>query len=424
MATVNVRRAPSPLPTIREAERGPGGLHLLERVALLPFVVGAFVSLPQVVRLGPVTGLGLLTVMMLGITGFAMVACRAYPKGLLWRVLPYAAFILWACLSGLWALPDREGAQNLFVYILFGMCVVLAGTLASRDGQGMVVVLRRGFRLIDYIALSLVAIELLLRGLPSGPDYGGWVLQPRPVANVGLVALSWHLARWYFGDRRARINIGAWLLAITLTLSRTGIGVSLLLIGCVILLQLRFRLRRALFSAPVLIGALCVALGLVFFVKPFYDRFFTGDTQLKVGGVSINVSGRARVWDAVIESAWQKPYLGHGLGSSQAVTEQFFENISHPHNDYLRVWHDLGFVGLAPLLLALASWLWILARAAYRAERARGPSAEPEFAGALAMIGLMIIMIPDNALIYAFVMGPAGVLVGVGLGRPHPLSRA
>lgn len=424
MATVNVRSAAHRLPANSEAEFPPAGLHLLEWVAFLPFVLGAFVSLPQVFRIGPVTGLGLLTVVMLGITGSAVLACRVYPRGLLWRTLPYAAFILWACLSGLWARPDREGIQNLFVYMLFGMCAVLGGTLAWRNGRGMSEVLRRGFLLIDYIALSLVAIELVLRGLPSGPDYGGWILQPRPVANVGIVALSWHLARWYFGNSRARLHIAAWLLAITLTLSRTGIGVSLLLVGCVILLQLRFRLRRALFSAPVLVGALCVALGLIFFVKPFYDRFFTGDTQLKVGGVSINVSGRARVWDAVIESAWEKPYLGHGLGSSQAVTEQFFENISHPHNDYLRVWHDLGFVGLAPLMLALGSWLWILVRAAYRAERAQGPPAEPEFAGALALIGLIIIMIPDNALIYAFVMGPAGVLVGVGLGRPRPLSRA
>ena len=70
----------------------------------------------------------------------------------------------------------------------------------------------------------------------------------------------------------------------------------------------------------MLAGTLCVLAGLVFFVKPFYDRFFTGDTQLQVGGMNINVSGRARVWNAVIESAWERPYIGHGLGSSQALT--------------------------------------------------------------------------------------------------------
>jgi len=417
MATVHLDRPGARPEAHSAAEPRPRGLLLYHRIALLPFAVGAFVSLPQVLKIGPVTGLGLLTTLMLGIMGFTLLACRAYPKLILWRVLPYAAFIGWACVSGLWARPDKEGLQNLIVYLLFGVCILLGGTLASRDGPGTSEVIRRGIRLVDCVALSFVGIEVLLRGLPSGPDYGGWVLQPRPVANVGVVALSWHLSRWYFGDRRARMNILAWLLAIGLTLSRTGTAVALLLVGCVVILQLRFRRKRALFSAPVLAGAFCVVLGLIFFVKPFYNRFFTGDTQLKVGGMSINVSGRARVWDAVIESAWQKPWIGHGLGSSQAITEQFFENISHPHNDYLRIWHDLGFVGLTPLVLALLSWLWILVRESYRAERARAPSAQVEFAAALVLLGLVIIMIPDNALIYTFVMGPAGIMVGAALGR-------
>jgi O-antigen ligase len=417
MPTVNLGRAAARPGAPPVAEPRPAGPLLFHRIALLPFAVGAFVSLPQVVRLGPITGLGLLTTAMLGVSGLALLACRVYPKRLLWRALPYVTFLAWACLSSLWDRPDREGLQNLIVYLLFGVCMVLGGTLASRDAPRMSEVIRRGIQLIDWIALALVAIELLLRGLPSGPDYHGWVLQPRPVANVGLVALSWHLSRWYFGDRRARLNILAWLLAIPLTLSRTGTGTALLLVGCVVILQLRFRKKRALFSAPVLAGTLCVLAGLVFFVKPFYDRFFTGDTQLQVGGMNINVSGRARVWNAVIESAWERPYIGHGLGSSQALTEQFFENISHPHNDYLRIWHDLGFFGLVPLLLSFASWLWILVRDSYRAERARAPSAQVEFAGALVLLGLVIIMIPDNALIYTFVMGPAGVMIGVALGR-------
>jgi O-antigen ligase len=421
MTSLNFGRAEAEHPASRVVEVRPR-LLLLHRVALLPFAVGAFVSLPQVLRVGPVTGLGMLTVLMLGVSGIALLACRAYPKRLLWRALPYVGFLLWAVLSGLWARPDREGIQNLIVYLLFGVMMLLGGTLAARDDARMYEVIRRGARVVDWIALSVVAIELMLQGLPTGPDYGGWVLQPRPVANLGLVVLSWHLSRWYFGDKRARLNVLLWLVAILLTLSRTGTAVALLLVGCVIMLQLRFRLKRALISGPVLVGALCVAVGLVFYVKPFYDRFFTGDTKLQVGGLNINVSGRAAVWNAIIESAWQRPWIGHGLGSSQAVTDAFFENISHPHNDYLRIWHDLGFLGLAPLLLAFGSWLWILLRDCYRAERTRGPGTELEFAAALVLVGLIIIMIPDNALIYTFVMGPAGVIVGAALGRrqgPH-----
>ena len=64
------------------------------------------------------------------------------------------------------------------------------------------------------------------------------------------------------------------------------------------------------------------------------------------------------MWAATIESARHHPLVGQGLGSSQDLIERLF-GLAHPHNDYLRLWHDLGLVGL--LLLVSVTGLMLLA---------------------------------------------------------------
>jgi O-antigen ligase len=90
--------------------------------------------------------------------------------------------------------------------------------------------------------------------------------------------------------------------------------------------------------------------------------------------------------------------------------------VGHPHNDYLRLWHDLGLVGLGLFVLALASWGLILARGVYPAVTRGGQAAYMELAGLLALLALTLAIVTDNALVYPAVMAPMGILIGAGLG--------
>jgi O-antigen ligase len=256
-----------------------------------------------------------------------------------------------------------------------------------------------------------------MNGLPNDPEEG-WLIGPRPLAVLGVVMLSWHLSCWYFDSRRSRLSIALWLLAILLSMSRTCIAVALLLLGTVVLLQTRFRTSRAALSAPALAVAASLTFGLVVYSSAFNDRFFGGVSTQKfeVGGLQINSSGRINMWSATIKSAMESPVIGKGLGSSQELITALFPRLGHPHNDYLRVWHDLGAVGVILLVAAMISWLWILFRAWHAAEKHHAKDARLELSALLLVVALMLVMVPDNALIYSFIMGPAGVLIGSGLG--------
>jgi len=393
------------------------GIPLLYWLVGVPMLVSAFVGLPRRVTLGPISGVGALTLVQVVILGMGVAGSRAYPKRLILRLVPYAGFLLWAAASMLWAPPSLEGAQNMVVYALFALALLLAGTLARRNTATMERLIQRSARWIDWVTLSLVAWDVVTKGLPNDPEEG-WSVGPRPLAVLGVLMLSWHLSCWYHDPRRSRIPIVLWMLAILMSMSRTCIAVALLLLGVVVLCQTRFRTSRAMLSGPALGVAAAVTLGLILYSSAFNDRFFGGVSTQKfeVGGLEINSSGRINMWKATIESALNSPVVGQGLGSSQTLIQSLFPRLGHPHNDYLRVWHDLGAIGVTLLLCALLSWLWILGRTWYLTEKAGRKPARIELAGCLLLIALLLVMVPDNALIYAFIMGPAGVLIGAGLG--------
>jgi O-antigen ligase len=172
-----------------------------------------------------------------------------------------------------------------------------------------------------------------------------------------------------------------------------------------LVLQLRWNLRSLLVKAPVVALATAVVIVVLARSTPMAERLFTGDTSIRVGGVAVNASGRLTVWARVIESAWTSPIVGQGLGSSMGVS-----------SDYLRVWHDLGFIGLTLFAIAFGYLVAVLMDKTTRTLNRSEPAGAICFSALLALAGLMIACATDNAIIYPFVMAPLGVLVGAGVG--------
>jgi O-antigen ligase len=394
-------------------------LSLLYLMLVFPMFVAAFGSLPRLVNVGTVSGMGILTVVEVAVAGAGLMACRQYPKWLLLRASPYLCFMAWVALSTLWAPPEVEGIQNGLVYCLFGVMVLFSGTLAARNAPQVGLLIDRGVHWISSVALGIIALELVIRGMPKDSEEG-WLIGPRPMAILGLVVLSRYLARWYHGDRSSRHWMLLWVGAMVMSVSRTATATALVLVCAVVLAQTRFRRRWAALTLPVAVCAVALVVSLAFYWAPFRERMFAGDTKLQVGGMSINVSGRAAMWTVLVESAREKPIIGKGLGSAQAVVSDAFRNtmsqMAQPHADYLRLWHDLGAIGLALYLAAAGTWMWMLGYDWFRVERTRRRAADLEFTGFLALLALSVVEITDNPVVYQAVMGTAGLLVGAGLG--------
>jgi O-antigen ligase len=411
------------------ARRAPQWLF---HVLTVPFALAALVTLPRRLTLGPVSALAALTIAQLCLLIAAVIVLGRVPKRLIVSCLPYAGFLLVALLSIGWAPPEMEGIQNGLVYSLFGTGVLLGGALSVYEPQRTSAVVARGMTWIFWVTLGIVVLQLARYGLPvvvAAYRNSGWYVTPRSIALVLLLSLSWHLSRWYDGSARAAAMSLALLAGQAATLSRLATATGVVLLAVMVILQVRFRPTRMLANLPLLAGIVIAAAATALYYEPVRRRMFEGDTSIQIGGIKVNASGRMELWTVVTASARERPVLGHGLGSAQRLLgTQFSGEIGHPHNDYLRLWHDVGAIGAGLMLLAWGHWLMVLLRTWYRAERKRGPPAADSLAALLALLGLMVTMLADNAVVYPFVMAPLGILVGAGLGpslerRRAPIAR-
>jgi O-antigen ligase len=409
----------SPVLSARLSSHTPAALCWL---AVVPLLMSAFVDLGRSVSIGGVSGMGALTLLQVLLLGAGLSVCPGYPRRLVVSALPYLAFLTWACASTVWGSASINAGQNAAVYALFGAAIVLSGTLCARDSSGMVRTIDRGVRWVDYLSLTTVLGHLLLVGLP-GAD-GDWLIGPRSFALVGLIPLSWHLAGFYEGQRGSWARASMWLIAIVLSLSRTVTAIGVLYVATVLALQLWFTPRSLTMSASryVLVLSFVGVMGIL--TTPLQERFLSGDTSIELGDLRINASGRLNMWPVVIDSAREHPLIGKGLGSSQQVINAIVPTAGHPHNDYLRIWHDLGLVGLFLFAVSLLIWLWMLSVGWYRAVGINSRAARVKLAALLGLAGLLAAMTTDNAVIYPFVMGSLGVVVGAGLGHSHSTVRA
>jgi len=102
-----------------------------------------------------------------------------------------------------------------------------------------------------------------------------------------------------------------------------------------------------------------------------------------------------------------------GLGSSEVLISDLVPGLEHPHNDYLRVWHDLGIVGVVLFCLA---WIGRLAKhfpTMAKVGQKKTLLARSQMAAALAASTVVLTCISDNTLLYTFVQIPVFLLFAV-----------
>ena len=149
------------------------------------------------------------------------------------------------------------------------------------------------------------------------------------------------------------------IVAVVLSLSRTAAVVDGLMIPFLFLRSNSSRrLGKLIFGLSILS---IVSYRILQSYSPFRDRFIGGDSAVLIGGSALNTSGRMQLWAATIESAGHNSILGAGPGSADIMISRLFGTIGHPHNDYLRIYHDFGLVGLTLFsvgMIMLVSRIW------------------------------------------------------------------
>lgn len=297
-----------------------------------------------------------------------------------------------------------DGAQNLTVYVVWLLMMTYAAAWLDADRATLVLTwLRR----IAWLLAGLYALAVLHGGFGSVD-----ILGARSFGLEALVLMAVAAPLGYSGSWHDKMLPLVLFVLVSLSLSRTATVAALVLLVARLSWGGRgFRVgRSAVFTG---LGALVAVLA-VANVPALHDRIFAGDRAYRVGQTQINTEGRTVIWSAVTSDINSSPFIGHGAGAASERVKVEVPGQVEPHNDYLRLLYDYGWIGLTAFMicyLGLVRRTWKLMRRAATTELSAAHAS-----AFLALVAVSFGMATDNVLIYAFTMAPFGLVVGISVG--------
>jgi len=389
---------------IARRKRGREELFLIAVLA-----IGGLVDLFHLIKLGEVSLLAMLTIFYAFLSWFLWLAQDRSKRRVSPAVWPFLMFLGWIALSFIWFRPTVLGMQNFLVLVAFAGILLVSENMMSKATEFPRWV-PKTLMAATVLACVLYAISMFLDGLGSN-----LVFHARTFATFVLIGMSWLLAGWRYGSRRDLIWSSVILFLIILSLSRMALATAALLFPLAWVGGLRRREWVKLAFVGILISAV-VYLAVVNF-EPLRDRF-----TLDADGASITeeqasdyTSGRFTYWVVTYASGLESPWIGHGAGSSASLISSLYP-VDSPLDEYLRIFHDYGLVGLALFLYAVCKLLRASWRKWSEAKRLRGPQARFHLAAFLAAVGVFFPMLTENSFMYLFMMAPFAVFLGASLG--------
>jgi O-antigen ligase len=293
--------------------------------------------------------------------------------------------------------------------------LLLGEKVASQD-PGFAFWLDRRLKWSVVSAVAIYAVSLAAFGLGSDN-----IVSARNFGLFALFGVAQQLGAWRYGSK-----VGLWIaLAIAAMIaaseSRLALGIAVALFP---LAQIPTRRWTGLIKmAAVMAGVAVLSYALFINFEALQQRFLTGDVSLRVGSIGINGSGRSAFWKLTVDSIQDNLAIGQGAGSAEGLIESVYAEIRHPHNDYLRVLHDYGVVGLtmwAVGLLAIVAALW----SHWRKLDPWPRHGRIQLTALLMLLAFWMEMTAENAIVYVYVTAPLGLIVGAALGVQRAVDHA
>ncbi len=251
-------------------------------------------------------------------------------------------------------------------------------------------------RISVFVLFSIVIIKtgLLITGIL--PPVTG--LAPQSITACLLCSI---FAVEYSINRKS--SLVQWILGAAvpvMALTRTAITVAGMTIPFTFA-SLKIR-KRLIFLTIVAV------LGVAFFYTERVQKkmFYSGQGTIKdvwIGNPDLFTAGRSNLWDLMKEEIKVKPAWGHGSNASEEfVLAMTWGTLTHPHNDWLRLLYDYGFVGTSVFVFCMITQILHLLR---EAKQAPPESRILIFAGASSFLPFVLLMFTDNIILYAAFFG-------------------
>ena len=271
-----------------------------------------------------------------------------------------------------------------------------------------------GKRLQSLLDITLVLNKILFASFFSSIVYIATCVKygagtsiiyfPRAISMIACLGLAISFCLGNQKIFKRYLFRAVYLAAILLSLSRTAILVSSLTLIALTITNSTRRIVSAIFVSV----SMFVVTNFLFSLPIIRNRFeFAGDRAV-VGGLKINTAGRAKIWELLLEKGSDSFLLGHGIGASEDLVLNNFPTIAQPHNDFLRVYYDLGIFGLTLLILTL-----VLLMVSGRTSRDFNSVSSSFFRiRSVLVLQLVILMMTDNPIIYPFYTLPLFFVLG------------
>jgi hypothetical protein len=385
-----------------------------------------------------VSGLGGLTLAAGGMVWAIWLMRPVLPRGLLFVFLPLILFVVDAVGTLAWYRPAMEGVQLLVVCTSF-LCVMM---LSARESFADP--LLAGRLRILLIATAVFPVfawaGLLLTHMVSAAESNlsrGFALYTLPVVAAALA--TWRGYAWPEHGHQPRPAVGSlpwvqsfwpliWVMVIgwvvMLGMSRTALVIIALLIPLSLVYRGSF---SSILKGVTILGAGAASFSAILATnQALYDRFFKEDASMSVGGVSINGTGRTKIWEVLLSTIKDDWLMGKGVSSSEAIIASTFSNVSQPHNDYLRFYYDQGVLGESLWFAFIIGFVVHTIGNLRRSIRNQTPDYLQHLTALLALTGVSLSMTTDNSYCYEFVMFPLAMMMGcsLGLGRYYAMYQS
>lgn len=314
-----------------------------------------------------------------GIVGFLFLpaAVKRVDRAFWWLVALWALYLAWAYTSLFWSVYPALTLRNLAAYVLvsigsFGLGAGFYGNHPNGRGLFLKHVIAAGFlsALVVLIPLPFYLGEFNpldpAQRLEISGDLATFAARPVMVAALALIAASMlGLRRWRTRDW---LGILVLLLPILVLKTRGPLLWAMLALGIVYLLCRNHDRDRVLQAGLLFIAGLGVYVlhfsGVLASLVPYLTR---DNVDL-----SLSLTGRVPLWDALIPAVEQRPLLGAGFAAFWNPDNLYFMErlvgfpVVSAHNGFLEELLNTGAVGLA---LFLTFWVSTMVVALARTRR-------------------------------------------------------
>jgi O-antigen ligase len=161
------------------------------------------------------------------------------------------------------------------------------------------------------------------------------------------------------------------------------------------------------FTKRVVILALVCTVGIgIFYTERFQKKMFYSGRgairDLALNNPDFRTLGRAKLWEKMEEEIKAKPWFGHGANAQEEFILDYAGYHGQPHNDWLRLLFDYGWLGTFVFALCLVLQTF---HAWSKAGMTTGGTRILFYAGASSFLPFVLFMFTDNIILYVSFFG-------------------